>query len=283
MRSNSATYSRVDVRTQLRLLRKAERSGEPFSDLLASAGWSYNDLCYTKSRKQTWNGRRPPSLDDLRLPGCHAQVVSFFTGCGGMDLGLEAAGFEHAAAFEINEVFCKTLRRNRPQWKVFGPPTHSGDVSKFDEISAVLASVVGAPFGGLFVDGPPCQPFSIAANQRFAKSGENFKRIGFSHGENGNLLFDFVRLIAAFRPRAFVIENVPGLRDLDGGAQLRRTIDELRTIGYNVEEPFCLDAAHYYVPQQRFRLFVVGSRSEGRFRGPAPSIGTYGSWSVLRR
>jgi DNA (cytosine-5)-methyltransferase 1 len=278
----SPKQNSTSVKEQLRLLEKAESTGMPLAEILASAGWSYDDLIYEHSRTKTWKGGKPPSLDEMTTPTKHAPIVSFFTGCGGMDLGLEAAGYRHVAAFEVNELFCKTLRRNRPKWSVYGPPTHSGDVSNFDEVAGVLGSLISTPFEGLFVGGPPCQPFSIASNQRFAKWGTNFKRTGFSHEKNGNLLFDFLRLIIAFKPKAFVIENVPGLRDLDGGAQLRTAIEELRANGYRVEDPFVLDAARYNVPQQRFRLFVVGSRTGRAFRHPIPSMDIAGAGSVLR-
>lgn len=271
----------ITVQKQLSLLEKAERTGAPLAEILSTAGWSYDDLIYEHSRTKSWTGPLPPSLDELKSPTKHAPVVSFFTGCGGMDLGLEAAGYRHIAAFEINELFCKTLRRNRPKWRVFGPPTHSGDVSLFDEVAQTLNPLIPTSFEGLFVGGPPCQPFSIASNQRFAKWGTNFKRTGFLHEKNGNLLFDFLRLIIAFRPKAFVIENVTGLRDLDGGTQLRMAIEELRSNGYRVEHPFVLDAARYNVPQQRLRLFVVGSRSERAFRHPMPSRDIVGAGSVL--
>src|SRR5262249_27622819 len=157
---------------------------------------------------------------------------------------------------------CKTLRRNRPGWKVFGPPLHSGDVSDFEEVSNTLKSLIKAPFEGLFVGGPPCQPFSIAANQRFAKWGDKFKRTGFAHEVNGNLLFDFVKLIETFRPKAFVIENVPGLRDIDGGRQLSGMTKRLKKCGYLIQPPMVIDASHFGIAQQRVRLFIVGARVE---------------------
>ncbi len=281
MLKRSPETGRASFREQVRLLEKAERSGEPLVDILEDAGWSYNDLTYENSRSKTWRGKRPLSLDDLRAAERHVPVVSFFTGCGGMDLGLEAVGYRHVAAFEINELFCKTLRHNHPRWKVFGPPTHSGDVSRFSDVTKALTGVIRTPFEGLFVGGPPCQPFSIAANQRFAKSGNNFKRIGFSHETNGNLLFDFLHLILAFRPKAFVIENVPGLRDLDDGEQLTEAIKDLGAGGYRVEEPFVLDAANFGIPQQRQRLFVIGTRGRDRFKHPTPWLHPIGAGTVL--
>lgn len=277
----TSKQNNIHLQEQFRLLEKSEKTNTPLAEVLEGAGWSYEDLIYEESKSKTWTGRSALELNEVKFSAQEIPMVSFFAGCGGMDLGLEAAGYKHLAAFEINELFCKTLRRNRPEWNVFGPPTHSGDVSKFNEVSETLEQVISAPFEGLFVGGPPCQPFSIAANQRFSKSGENFKRVGFSHEKNGNLLFDFLRLIIAFQPKAFVIENVPGLRDLDGGIQLKAAIEELALNGYQVEEPFILNAAHYSVPQQRLRLFIVGSRTSKIFKHPAPSMETVGAGSVL--
>ena len=273
--------SRSSITDQLSLIKKAERTGKAFDEVLERAGWTYDDLIYKRSRIRAWAGPPPLRLGELRSISHHTPVVSFFTGCGGMDLGLEAAGYRHVAAFEINEVFCKTLRRNRQQWKVFGPPTHPGDVSRFDEISEVLGGMIRTPFEGLFVGCPPCQPFSIAANQRFAKCGSNFKRIGFAHKDSGSLFLDFVRLIIAFRPNAFLIENVPGLRDVDGGKQLRSAIRWLRSNDYRVDDPFVLDAAEYGVPQHRLRLFLFGSLVDRGFKLPDRSRLLIGAGGVL--
>ncbi|WP_373474298.1 DNA cytosine methyltransferase, partial [Sphingorhabdus lacus] len=145
----------------------------------------------------------------------------------------------------------------------------------FDEVTEALEGLIEKPFEGIFVGGPPCQPFSIAANQRFSRAGENFKRVGFAHEKNGNLLFDYVRLVLHFRPKVFIVENVPGLRDLDGGEQLAAAITMLRAEGYNIAEPIILNAADYGVPQFRERLFVVGSRTNRGFEMPEakPHVG----------
>lgn len=267
---------------QRQLIESAISEDRDLSDALEYEGWSYDDLIYERSNALSWRGRMTPKLDELLHPGKGIPFVSFFTGCGGMDLGLEAAGFQHVAAFEINELFCNTLRHNRPIWKVFGPPIHSGDVSNIDDTSSALSTVIKTPFEGLFVGGPPCQPFSIAANQRFARWGDNFKRTGFLHATNGNLLFDFIELVITFRPKAFVIENVPGLRDLDGGEQLASAIGKMKSAGYEVHEPFVLDASNHGVPQQRLRLFVVGSRDGGSLKLPKAQE-SIGAGSVLSK
>ncbi|MGO8118027.1 DNA cytosine methyltransferase [Rhizobium leguminosarum] len=272
--SHSSWYAR-----QSDLVAQAMREDVDLFDLLAAQGRDIDDLVYANSRSARWTGAPPPRLTSFQQ-NCGVPVVSFFTGCGGMDLGLEALGFKHVAAFEFNEIFCRTLRKNRPEWNVFGPPYHSGDVSKFDEIVEALTPLITKPFEGVFVGGPPCQPFSIAANQRFSRDGDNFKRTGFNHEKNGNLLFDFVKLILEFMPSSFVIENVPGLRDLDGGEQLSVAIKMLEQMGYKVADPQVLDAADHGVPQFRQRMFVVGSRSPGVFVYPEKTP-HFGSSSVL--
>ncbi len=254
--------------------------GAEIAEATRSSGLTIDDLIYENSRSREWNGAKPKRLSSFKPIGLDVPVVSFFTGCGGMDLGFEAVGFNQLAAFEFNEIFCRTLRLNRPSWNVFGPPFHSGDVSKHQEVVETLSPLVATPFDGIFVGGPPCQPFSIAANQRFSKSGANFKRVGFEHEKNGSLLFDFVNIVIEFMPTAFIIENVPGLRDLDGGLQLSIAIKQLQAVGYIIEAPTTFNAADYGVPQYRQRMFVVGSRNAGRFEMPKKRS-HIGSGSVL--
>lgn len=249
---------------------------------ISCRGLEYDDLIYRDAYSIRPSNAKQRLLDEVIGLKAGIPFVSFFTGCGGMDLGLEAAGFQHIAAFEFNELFCKTLRKNRPAWKIFGPPTHSGDVSDHEAVVKALATVIRSPFEGVFVGGPPCQPFSIAANQRFAKWGDKFKRVGFAHEHNGNLLFDYVELIVEFLPAAFLVENVPGLRDIDGGEQLQEAIALLNRAGYQVADPITLNAADYGIAQFRQRLFLVGSRSSPRaFVAPPAHDVRIGCGSVL--
>lgn len=272
----------LDLEGQRKLIAKAQRAGGDLATVLTNAGFDYDDLSYSTSQEKVWQGGKPSGLRSFSKLVSDVPVVSFFTGCGGMDLGFEQVGFETLAAFEYNEIFCRTLRKNRPSWKVFGPPFGGGDVSKFDEVVADLEPLIDTPFEGVFIGGPPCQPFSIAANQRFSRSGDNFKRVGFAHEKNGNLLFDYAKLVLHFRPKVFVVENVPGLRDLDGGEQLAAAIKLLEEGGYVVNQPTVLNAADYGVPQFRERLFVVGSRTNGEFKVPK-KVDHVGCGSVLAK
>ena len=257
--------------SQRAALETAARGGLSLSACLRKSGARMDDLRYLV--------RSAPSRPAESAPRLRAKprksavpMVSFFSGAGGMDLGFESAGFEHVALFENNAVFCRTLRANRPEWPVVGPPDDAGDVSNVDETMSILKSRFSARpgFDGIFVGGPPCQPFSIAANQRFSKAGANFKRIGYAHKGGGMLLFDFGAIVRAFRPKVFMVENVPGLSDVDGGSQLSVFCREMAESGYRVAPPVRLNAEDYGVPQRRERLFIVGCRDGAKWTPPAP-------------
>lgn len=258
--------------SQLKLLQKGLRQRLSLSRCLHEAGLQIDDLRYAVHSEPA-----PPSVP-VRLaslprpPRLTIPAVSFFSGAGGLDLGFESAGFKHLALFEHNPIFCATLRKNRPAWPVIGPPDYTGDVANFEEVCAILEDrfSIQPPFPGVFTGGPPCQPFSIAANQRFRKAGENFKRVGFSHKQNGMLLFQFGALIRHFLPNAFLVENVTGLADVDGGQQLAIFREKMTRAGYRVHSPLRLRAEKFGVPQVRERLFIVGFLDGKEWTPPSP-------------
>jgi len=253
------------------LIEEALATGQDLEDLLKIEGLSYEDLRYEISPDPQLLSSSYNTLDNFRKPYHGTPVVSFFSGCGGLDLGFEAAGFDHLGLVEHTEIFCNTLRANR-DWEVLGPPYADGDVSQKIELSKQLEKIgLKKNFNGVFVGGPPCQPFSIAANQRFSKNGENFKRIGFDHAKNGNLLFDYVWFIEKYLPKAFLIENVSGLIDVDGGEQLSKVYDSLTQKGYTVNAPLRINASNYGIPQHRERIFIVGFKGKKKFSPPKQS------------
>lgn len=256
------------IRKQKEIINQCLIEGLDLADVLKNSRWTYDNLEYIDNHRPIYPSQKFWTLDDLKEPKSEIPMVSFFSGAGGLDLGFEALGFQHSLLVEKIPLFCETLKFNRPNWEVF-----SGDVSNTDAMVAEITKHIGkqTKFDGVFVGGPPCQPFSIAANQRFSKNGENFKRIGFAHETNGNLLFDYIALIKHFKPRAFLIENVPGLMEVDDGEQLANAYRELEEAGYTVNDPLVLRADHYRVPQQRIRLFVIGSRTKKKFQMVAPS------------
>jgi DNA (cytosine-5)-methyltransferase 1 len=176
------------------------------------------------------------------------------SGAGGQSLGLEWAEFEHAGLVEIDPHCCATLRANRPDWPVFGGG-NAGDVTQFDATS----------FRGqidLLAGGIPCPPFSVAGK----KLGELDER---------NLFPDVFRLIDEVRPRAVMIENVPGLLSPQFAEYRERIKGLLRKFNY---EPFWekFNACDFGVPQFRPRaiLVAVEHNRADNFSWPVPRLAT---------
>lgn len=186
-------------------------------------------------------------------------LLSMFTGAGGLDLGFEAAGFRTVLAVDNMPEAVSTLKLNNPNRPVFGPPDFSGDVN--DLSVEIVRNMTGLAPGeiDMMVGGPPCQSFSVAAAQRFLRTDSNFKRVGFESPDKGQLVFRYVELIIELKPRAFLIENVPGILSIDGGSGISVVYERLREAGYTVSQPFVLNAMHYGVPQSRKRAFVIGT------------------------
>lgn len=254
----------LTVDEQLAIIQECEATKTALKDALKARGLTYDSLRYENYVENSAQKTIPVKtrIEDVDRFEDNIPAVSFFAGAGGLDIGFSYAGFNTIASIELIGLFCDTLRHNDPKKIVIGPPTYSGDVSHHEEIAKVLREVVGIEknFPGVFHGGPPCQPFSIASNQRFNKSGENFKRKGFEDEEKGNLLFDYLWFIREFRPKAFLIENVGGLLELDGDGRVSAALEDLKKTGYAISAPQVINAAFYGVPQNRNRCIILGVR-----------------------
>jgi DNA (cytosine-5)-methyltransferase 1 len=170
-------------------------------------------------------------------------VLELCAGGGGQALGLEAAGFECAAAVEIDAHSCNTLRLNRPKWSV---------------IQSDIREVSGRNFRGidLLAGGVPCPPFSIAG-----------KQLG-RHDER-DLFPEALRIIKEAKPPAVLLENVPGLASSKFKAYRHGVASALSELGYEVRWA-TLNASDFNVPQLRPRFIVVALRAPlaGRFAWP---------------
>jgi DNA (cytosine-5)-methyltransferase 1 len=208
------------------------------------------------------------------------KTISLFTGCGGLDLGFEAAGFSIILASDIMPEACETLRRNKKGLLIFGPPDYSGNIRDLN--IQIISKNLGLKQGSvdLMIGGPPCQSFSVAAAQRFLKEDNKFKRKGFKCPTHGNLIFEYLRLIQEVQPRVFLIENVPGIVGIDGGKTLNNLKNTFESIGYFMNEPILVEAADYGVPQFRKRVFIVGSKEKKIFTMPP---GEYGDDLLFRK
>jgi DNA (cytosine-5)-methyltransferase 1 len=191
---------------------------------------------------------------------CLRKVISLYTGAGGLDLGLEAAGFETRVAVEMDSDAVATLRQNR-DWPVIDRDIHevaSGEILSAAELDAGEAD--------LLIGGPPCQPFSKSA---FWARGDT-KRLD---DPRASTLEQYLRVLRDTQPRAFLLENVPGLgyRNKSEGLDLLLRIVETvnREKGTDYQPAFAvLNAAEFGVPQDRKRLFLVAARDGTRFEFP---------------
>ncbi|AZZ37451.1 DNA cytosine methyltransferase [Bdellovibrio sp. qaytius] len=197
-------------------------------------------------------------------------VISLFTGGGGLDLGFEAAGFEVKLAVDTMPESIDTLKLNFPNLAVLGP-NDAGDVTQLEGKDLLKAAKLKVGECDVMIGGPPCQPFSMAAAQRFWKSDEKFKRKGFECEDKGQLVFHYARLIKEVRPKVFLIENVPGILSIDGGSGISVVYEMLEKEGYTISKPFVVDAKSYGVPQSRKRAFVVGTLNEKVVNKPEPT------------
>lgn len=174
------------------------------------------------------------------------RVVSFFAGCGGLDLGFEQAGFEVVWANDFDPAVKATYIRNHPATQFV-----VGDICKLD--------VNDIPDCDGFIGGPPCQSWSVAGRRK----GLNDKR--------GQLFLTYIQMINKKKPKFFLIENVKGLLDEKFKDVFEGFLDKLSLAGYDVHWKM-LDAADFIIPQNRERVFIIGIRKDLNmtYRFPKP-------------
>lgn len=166
-------------------------------------------------------------------------TLSLFSGGGGLDLGFDRAGFEHIASYELIPICKETFALNRPDWQVYAGLSE-GDVTKVDWNP--YQNTIDVVHGG-----PPCQPFSIAGQQK----GSSDER---------NMWGEFNRAINSIKPQAFVAENVLGLLNPKFTDFVNCYILEPLS-DYHIIK-FIMHTADYGVPQIRKRVIFVGFRDE---------------------
>ncbi len=198
--------------------------------------------------------------------------ISLFTGAGGLDIGMEQAGFPVVSIVEKDPDAAKTIALNRPDLNsaVSRDIQNISAQNLFEEGGRIID--LGRPLRPCEVDlvtgGPPCQPFSTAGKR------------GSVIDPRGSLFMDFIRIVEEVQPRFFVMENVKGLLsapirhrphlergpnypplELDEiqGSALEVVLGEMKRLGYRVVYSL-LEAADYGVPQNRQRVIFIGSR-----------------------
>jgi DNA (cytosine-5)-methyltransferase 1 len=168
-------------------------------------------------------------------------AIDLFSGCGGLSLGLEKAGFAVVAAVEIDRKAQETYRLNHPNVRLYAQ-----DIRELDPMQVLRDA--GLKPGGvdLLAGCPPCQGFSRLRTKN--------QRTSVKDARN-NLVADFLRFIEVIKPKTVMLENVPALAK---DARFLKMCRKLRSLGYEMVV-HVLDAADYAVPQRRKRLIMLAS------------------------
>lgn len=172
------------------------------------------------------------------------KYIDLFAGAGGMSLGFDKAGFENVLAVEYDECFAETYKFNFPK--------HNLRVEDIKNISNdEIKEIIGNNKIDVIIGGPPCQGFSIAG-----RIGRNF-----IDDERNQLFKEFVRFVNVIKPKIFVMENVAALKTHNKGKTIEEIVNEFENVGYTVKYDV-LNAVNYGVPQQRRRIFIIGTLNE---------------------
>ncbi|KML03285.1 DNA methyltransferase [Rossellomorea marisflavi] len=175
-----------------------------------------------------------------------------FCGCGGLSKGFLDAGYDVLLGIDNNEAALKTFKDNHN-----GAIAMNGDLFQGSTILE-MAHLIDNKSVDLIIGGPPCQGFSLTG-----------KRL--EDDERNTLFKSMVNAVAFFQPKAFVLENVPGLATLYNGKAKEAIIKEFSDLGYEINYEV-LFAPDYGVPQIRKRLFIIGLRSGETFQFPKPVL-----------
>ncbi len=191
------------------------------------------------------------------------KLISLFTGAGGLDLGFEAAELKTAVAVEIDPDAVTTLRANR-DW-----PVIEQDIHQITSRRLLKTANLGVGEADLLIGGPPCQPFSKSG---YWASGDTLRLDDPRAGTLGA----YLRVLQDTQPKAFLLENVPGLafkKKSEGLELIEKSIQRInKNLGTNYALSVArLNAADYGVPQLRERVFIVGARDGSRFDFPEPT------------
>lgn len=180
---------------------------------------------------------------DVRRSSTGLTTIDLFCGAGGIAEGFRQSGFQCLYGNDFDEEIIKTFKHNHPQ-----AVTNSDSIAELDPNKIQKSLGLKAGELDVLVGGPPCQGFSINAPERFLTDDRN------------QLFKHYIRFVDAFKPKCLLFENVPGMLSLAEGKVFNAICDELRKRHYHVTAKILL-AAHYGVPQERFRMIIIASKT----------------------
>ncbi len=179
-------------------------------------------------------------------------VIDLFCGCGGLSYGFEKAGFDILLGIDNDSKALETFKLNHKNSKSI-----CGDITNIT-YEKDIKPLIGNKTIDVIIGGPPCQGMSLSGPRQF-------------EDPRNKLYLSYIRLVDEIRPKAFVIENVPGLVGLFGGKIKDSIIEKFTDMGYKIKHEI-LCAADYGVPQNRRRVVFVGMKN-GDFDYPEKKDG----------
>ncbi|MDD5793016.1 MAG: DNA cytosine methyltransferase [Erysipelotrichaceae bacterium] len=181
-------------------------------------------------------------------------VIDLFAGCGGLSRGFMDAGFDVIVGVDNDDDALNTFALNH-----HGAKTLNADLSKQETFEEIKRIAGNRPID-VIIAGPPCQGFSLTGPRNF-------------DDERNKLYLAVMKIVNIFRPKGFVIENVPGMANLYNGQIKDEILKRFDSMGYNIDCKV-LKACDYGVPQMRKRLIFMGIRKDiGSPRFPKPQFG----------
>jgi DNA (cytosine-5)-methyltransferase 1 len=187
------------------------------------------------------------------------QVISLFSGCGGLDIGFHRQGFLSAICIENNPIMAETLKLNRISRNVICDDLITVSNKRIASVSGLNSTTTDLVLGG-----PPCPAFS---KSRFYRKEMTYG----TNDESWKTVEEFFRVVRGFRPKAFVFENVHTFAAKRQNGALEYVLSTGAKLGYHVHHKV-LNAVDYGVPQKRERIFIVGTRLDASFCYPTPTF-----------
>lgn len=196
----------------------------------------------------------------------HLTVLDLFSGPGGMSLGIKAARnqnfrFKVVVANDYDRAVRSTYTKNHGDVEFV--PGSITDESTKKEIVAAVRRQTGGTRVDVVTGGPPCKGFSL--ENKMTRNMDN---------PMNHLITHYADMIRRVRPAAFIMENVPGIFAMRGGAVVKSLIRDFGSMGYRNAAAWLLNAADYGVPQARKRAFIVGSKSRDGIARPEKTHGS---------
>ena len=186
--------------------------------------------------------------------------IDLFCGVGGFSSGFKKEQFSCLFSIDNNDYCKKVYEENFPKDQFI-----LKDINLLSDDE--FLGFIGNKKVDLIIGGPPCQGFSTIGKR--ISSDKNVRK---QEDERNNLVYEFIRLVKIAKPSYFIMENVRGIRTRDKGLIFKELLSKIESIDYYYEVK-TLNSANYGVPQNRERVFIIGSRDDKKISFPSETNG----------